>query len=691
MDESIVQTNDMVNLLYGPYLRLKKGTYSVVIDYNCEIDQNCTVYAGEGNDVFIKSGMIRLSSRSKRAAYRFTLTEDIDNLEIIVKYNGQGAMSIHNITVWTNSVKMRRILAVVLLVFLLLDIGWIFQKRIVKNKNLILAIVFIVMLSSLPLLMKGMVGGHDINFHLLRIDGLAEEIRNGNFPVRISSLWMDGYGYPISIFYGDILLYFPAFLRVIGFPVITVYKIYILCVNLATVIISYICFNKIFLDKKIALLLSMVYATAGYRVVNIYVRSAVGEFSAMIFLPIIALALYRIYSDIDVEWKRYKWNAWILAAGMSGLVCTHILSTEMTIFVLILVCIALSKKTMCSKVLKIYLSAALKTVVLSSYFLIPFLDYYVNEKVNITEQVDEIIQKIQGGGAYIGQYFAFFQDIAGNSSNSLVGRMGLTPGPVLMLTLLAAMILCVYKKNIKEIMFFTFFSMLTLFIASNLFPWDHLAQNCELGIVLSQVQFPWRYIGIASIFLTMLLGFLLLYFGEKEALFRKNMYAMIAGSCIFMSFFYVSNYVDDASYMADYQDTAELDTYPIYGGQYLKPDTDIELFSSELKGENIQEAEILARHGCRMELYCSTTDKTGSLEVPILNYKGYCVTDEYGKTYEILTGTNNVIKFEVAENFSGKIQVQFSEPWYWKLGEWISLLALVYFCISLYTHRACRI
>ncbi len=59
-------------------------------------------------------------------------------------------------------------------------------------------------MASLPVLIKRISRGHDLLFHFMRIEGLAEETRLNSFPVRLFSLWMDGYGYPISIYYGDL-------------------------------------------------------------------------------------------------------------------------------------------------------------------------------------------------------------------------------------------------------------------------------------------------------------------------------------------------------------------------------------------------------------------------------------------------------------------------------------------------------
>ncbi|KAI4452837.1 hypothetical protein C823_007422 [Eubacterium plexicaudatum ASF492] len=132
VDESMVRTDETIDLLYGPYLKMDKGSYSVEIAYDCDNDQSCLMTAQEGNAAFIKSGLTRLSSRLKKISYRFTLTENIDNLELIVKYNGHGALRIHDISIRTNSVSTRRTLTAVFFLFLFWDGCVCFQTYIRK-------------------------------------------------------------------------------------------------------------------------------------------------------------------------------------------------------------------------------------------------------------------------------------------------------------------------------------------------------------------------------------------------------------------------------------------------------------------------------------------------------------------------------------------------------------------------------
>lgn len=71
-----------------------------------------------------------------------------------------------------------------------------------------------VFMISLPLMVRGISDNdyQDLRVHLMRIEGIADQLRLGHVPVRMQSVWLDGYGYPISIYYGDIFLYFPAVL-----------------------------------------------------------------------------------------------------------------------------------------------------------------------------------------------------------------------------------------------------------------------------------------------------------------------------------------------------------------------------------------------------------------------------------------------------------------------------------------------
>lgn len=570
----------------------------------------------------------------------------------------------------------RKLFLFLLFVFALADLFILFQKAIRKNKLLLLSLSGIAVLASLPLLLNGIHAGHDLDFHLLRIEALSREIRYGNIPVRLSSIYMDGYGYPVSVFYGDLLLYFPAALRLAGFSAVTSYKIYVLCINLATALISFVCFFKIFKNRRIACLCALTYACAAYRLVNIYVRAAVGEYSAMLFLPVIALGFYRIYTETD-SLKHSSKNAFLLAAGMTGLIGTHMLSTEMTVILLFLFCGALFKKTFRKNVLLAWILAVLETLLLNLYYFIPFLDYYINVPVKVTASGRTTYQ-IQSTGARIQEYFLFFKNIFGSgTAYEIEKRMLLTPGAVLMTALFAAIVLWLSGRSTKKLRLLTCFSALVLYFASNLFPWDFLAEHFKWANFLSQIQFPWRYLSIAVLLLTLLLGVVLYRLPLQNIRVKKSATCAILLINVISTCAFLFSYCTQSE-LVTYSDT-DLNTWSIGEGEYLRAGTDKGALTGEIASENMQSAVLISRTGSQMELFCETITG-GSVEVPMFHYKGFRVWDESGTEYAVTDGVNHVIRFELPAQFSGTVTIAFVEPWYWRAAELISLLTALCLC-----------
>lgn len=681
INDKLVKTDEKIVFLSGPFIFLEKGTYSATIEYECDADQSCI--ANQENITNLYAGSAILGKKQNTVSYDFELTTDVDDFELQINYSGKGYLRIKDISIVQTPIGFLRTTVIIFALFVCLDLVVFFWERIKQNRNILMALLGIVLLTSLPLFSNGMNMGHDSPFHLMRIESIAEEIRLGNIPVRMPSLYMDGAGYPVSVYYGDLLLYVPAVLRLLGFSVMTAYKFYVLMINMGTVLITYFCMKGIFKEKRIALLTCLTYCTASYRLVNIYVRSAVGEYSAMMFLPIVALAVYRIYTDDVQNFKEYKKNALFLAIGMSGLIGNHMLSTEMTVFVLAALCVFLFKKTLRKNTIKVYLLAVLETCALSAYFIVPFLDYYINIPILINNEIQNGYRLIQTKGACLSEYFSFFRDVYGGGSSVYTNdRMLLTPGLVLMLVLVLAVILWVNQRSNKEMKVLTVCSVFILFVASNIFPWNDLALHFPLGGMLSQVQFPWRYIGLSIITLTLLLGNILQRTDLDRIFGKYGIEKFVVLSGIFMTCFFVGNYNDneDAN-LGAYYGRAELSTYSIGNGEYLRQMEGWKDMSVEVSGNHMEQVSIDTRKGTYMKLYCKGTDKEGEICLPIWNYKGYHVTDEDGNEYEITDSDNKQIRFFLPAGFDGYVTVDFAEPWYWRAAELISLLSVIYLCI----------
>ena len=64
-------------------------------------------------------------------------------------------------------------------------------------------------IACLPLFTVNCIQGHDIDYHLLRIEALKTGILNGLPFLRVNMLFFGGEGYASSMFYPDFLLYPP--------------------------------------------------------------------------------------------------------------------------------------------------------------------------------------------------------------------------------------------------------------------------------------------------------------------------------------------------------------------------------------------------------------------------------------------------------------------------------------------------
>ncbi len=662
-----------VTFLHGPVAEVEKGDYTATICYEAEEDQSCQPYVYKTNKGYVKSSPVILDKNANILSFDFQITEDIDNFELTFWYNGKGDFSVSGISIDRNQNALKRSVVYLLLLLMMINFGFYYKWSSPEKRRYLLAMIGIWFVSSIPVFYTGL-DGHDLKFHLTRIEGIATELSYGHFPVRISSVWMAEHGYPVSIYYGDVLLYIPALFRLFGFTIDQAYKAFVLILNAGGVLIAEKCFRKMFQKRSTSLLLTLVYMTASYRLVDVYIRTAVGEYCALIFLPMLALAVKRIYTEEQNDtWKKNLKNATILAVGMTGILTAHTLSAEMAALALGLVVIAFLKRKGLFTVIRTYVMAVIETLLFSAGFLVPFLDYYVNVPVEITDTVTgEAARTIQEKGANIGDFFAFFSNPFGDWYTALFN-----PGLVLMLALAAGITLWAMKKAGKEIKVLTVLSGLMLFMATNVFPWNSLAHDLKLFDLLAQVQFPWRYVGLAIIFLTVLLGFLVETI-EIEAYLKVSRQAVIAVCAVIsvgMTFLFTGYYADCLERNV-YYDTANIGTWAVMGEEYLRSGTHIENLDGKLHiDDGTEYAEFLTRKGCDLDVSCKTGAEEGTVIFPVLNYKGYQVTDDQGNSYEISDSEENLICVTLPAGFEGTLFVRFEEPVSWTASFAVSVIA----------------
>ena len=189
-----------------------------------------------------------------------------------------------------------------------------------------------ILLACLPLFSNYLYFGHDLEFHMQRIAAMAAELSYGQFPVRLTTTTLNGYGYASPLCYCELFLLLPALLYNLWLPLRTCYQVYLFAVTLATCLIAYFSFAKITASRRLGLLGALLYTLSAHRLTCVYTRAAVGEFTAMAFFPLVLLGLYGIYTS-----DRPRFGDWLpMALGMAAMVQSHLLSCELTALLLIL-------------------------------------------------------------------------------------------------------------------------------------------------------------------------------------------------------------------------------------------------------------------------------------------------------------------------------------------------------------------
>lgn len=231
-------------------------------------------------------------------------------------------------------------------------------------------------------------------------------------------------------------------------------------------------------------------------------------------------------------------------------------------------------------------------------------------------------------------------------------------------------------------------TLLTLFLASDLFPWDGFSYYTSLGNIMAQIQFPWRYLTYATLFSVLALGELL-ELAQKHAESASVQAVPVRPMALLCALICALSMVDLLWFHGSYassngrihvDNTAEVDIGSRDFTHYMRNDSTIDKLTYEIKTENAEYLEA-ERDGTDMSLYIETHEPGGNVSVPIFNYKGYHVIDEYGTEYEIYDGENKEICFSVEPNFKGNVSVSFVPPWYWIAAGVISEVFLMYIAV----------
>lgn len=685
-------------ILQTPAMSLPAGHYRVALDYRYEpsrtaeeIDHRAGVYftAAEAMSVSGEQGCVDVLTQQDTVVLNVNYASDTVRL---VANNDGGILTIGQVEVRQDMLYAWACVLGWVVLFCLLDLAllWLVpgSPRALRDADLrgcIWLLAGVTVLACVPLFMNsGGCQGADWRFHLSRIEGIAQGLREGQFPVRIYSQAKDGYGYAPSLFYGELFLYFPAALRLLGMSVQGAYRTYVMAVQALTAGISFFSFRQMFRHNKTALLGSILYMLAPYHIYNIYWRSAVGEYTALAFLPLIPAALTLLYARQTPDKRQARLACAELVVAFGALVQTHMISLELAAIACAVFGLYHWRRTFTRRVLAVWGTAAGLTVLLNLWFLLPFVSTMLGGYNNM----------------YGGESFAGGLSVQKNGlwiSEMLNWRDDHNSIGVVLVAGAVALVWCMLtqgdrmpSRERKVGAWALGLGALACWMSTNTFPWGWVGALPGIGKLLLAIQFPWRYFSLATLMLV------LACVCAVSAL-RRSRYAqpvavlLLSASLLGLGIFYHSYlptvepvYLGDSGQLiyADYK-ISNMSWY--YDSLYL-PDGAVEIrdgFVCNTPITTVDIASVTRENGVTVLSCSEATGQMGHAELPLLYYPGYTILNTEGNVFRT---ENGMVGITVPAGYSGEIRVEFREPRRWLAADLVSLATALVLAARLAIH-----
>lgn len=668
--------------------KYEAGTWVFALSYENDSEENyAEIYAPdtmdeEGNlgKVFTRVG---LPVTADRTSVEVTFEEYTTDVRMRVVKN-EGNCTVTEIS-YRNTKKYNDAILIYLIWLLAVGVIVYLIRRWKDNSEklaVFLGLILVTVVAMLPYMNSFLQEAHDLEFHLLRIEGVYQGLKEGVFPARINMVQSNGYGYISPIMYPQLMIYIPAAFRLLGMSLLNSYKLLVWIGTILTVIISWYSFKKILDSSYGGLVGSALYTLGLYRLTNVYCRAAVGEYLAAAFLP---LALYGMYEIVVGNHKKWIWAC----LGITLIFQQHILTTEIFLAFTFFMCLGQVKHMLKEPVrILALLKAAGLTILLNLGTIIPLLQY-------MREEFFVFIGKpfLPDMVVYLSEVFATFVKMEGAQilRGTTKGEMPLSIGGILVAVVILFGVYC--YKNKEEIgkiqkgeelrklgVNFVVTGSIAIVMTMWFFPWTMLAKVEIIGRLVRSLQFLSRLLIVPALLFCVVAGILVVYLikkypDQKRTIVMLSVFLAI-GSCLYPleSIIQLNSYdCKEAVAAVNYTD----DLY-LYDG-----DTNEDIVNMGKRIWTSQDVKAVCKNLSRKEgkvkceLVIESTGEQGYVELPLYYYPHYTV-ELGGQKLNVEKGEKGVLRAYLNEDStSGELIAYFDVPVLWKIGDIVSLISVI--------------
>lgn len=565
------------------------------------------------------------------------------------------------------------------------------------RKNQIKAAVFLitVFIACVPLISRYCINGHDLEYHLLRIESLKEGILIGKPFLKVNTLFFGNAGYASSMFYPDFLLYIPAVLRVFGMSINASYHIFIAVCVILCYLSAYLCVKGMTGSAYGGMIAAVTLSLCQYHLDDIYIRSAVGEYTAFIFVPVVIYAVYNIiYEEAD------KPQLFIL--GYAGVLLCHTSTFIMcTVFGIAALLLKFRKTIGNLRVFKRLCISVAVTLLLTCFYWLPMLEQFMDTSFYVStpwmQPKDEAVEFLNIFGAQfpslgyvcvlmlIPRIFMRKYAVSGRSADEV--KKEISEG-------------ILSKQDREKINVIAYADLLMLagilftVIASDLIPWE------RIGRYVSFIQFPWRFFIMGSVLFSIAAGLIysrltgnddemteIMTFNKEASTRVINAGAVILAAILIINGISAFNILKKGAqgyydYSDDYYSYKPY-TANVIAGEWLPSavkDRDTLIDDSEIMTDDEGKSVTFLRNKNTIE--ADINESCEYMDVPFIYYLGYkaSITDDAGKT-DVLPvtgeGRNGMCRVHMQGHDKGSLRVYYGGTLIVHISSAVSIITLI--------------
>lgn len=339
-----------------------------------------------------------------------------------------------------------------------------------------------------PYVLSGYPKTHDGTWAVIRLAEMHREIRDVQIPPVWSGYLNHGFGYPLFLFTYPLPYYVGEFIHLLGINVVDATKILFIVSTLISALGMFLLSEKLF-GTWGGLISSVAYLYAPYRLLNLFVRGSLGEIFAWMFYPLLFLSGYNL--------SKKPTKIYFLINSI--LICLLILSHNASavlffpFYIFWLLFLVLESKIEIKIRLLYIVGSFFLGLLCASYFWLPAL---------VEKQYVALSQSLLADKQI---HFVSLSLLLGNGIHQITGTK-LHLGIVHLLLLVCASFgVFIFLKDHtlrKKSIFLVFSFLFSLFFLFQIsYPFWQMP-------IFSEIDFPWRMLGVSIFLLSLTIGVL---------------------------------------------------------------------------------------------------------------------------------------------------------------------------------------